>query len=175
MSKHLQNQQSGNNSTNLQAGRDINLKQVAQSEEYDFGIIDEIFKSIVKNLRTGKHSSDKKHVSLNEKIEINFHNQEDRERVQQYFKFAYTKISLIEKRIQEEDIEIQNDLQGHIFENYNGFKDQNLGNIEILEELFKQFVIPTKKDNPEYRNLTRAFVLFFFDDCTIFDKTEFER
>jgi len=29
-----------------------------------------------------------------------------------------------------------------------------------------------KKNNPKYKNAAHAFILLFFDDCTIFEKTE---
>src|SRR3989344_5369351 len=170
-----QKQKSGDNSTNIQAGRDVMFVQVAKSDEKDFGIIDEIFKNVIKDLQSSDQQTDREHVNLSEKIEINFKNDEDRERVKNYFKYALTKISLIEKRIQEENTEIQNDLSGHVFQRYNAIKDRGLRNIEILEQLFSQFIIPDKKDNSEYSNLTRAFILFFFDDCTIFEKTDAEK
>lgn len=170
-----QKQQSGDNSQNFQAGRDINFNLSAEADKRDFGIINEIFKSVVQQLQDSEYRPDKKYVNLNKKIEINFSSKEDRERVQQYFKYAYTKVSLIEKRIQEEDSEIQSDLHGHVFNGYNVLKDRGLNNTEILEELFKQFIISGKEDNAEYSNLTRAFVLFFFDDCTIFEKTDTEK
>jgi hypothetical protein len=175
MNELTQKQKSGDNSTNIQAGHDVTLIQVVKSDEKDFGIIDEIFKSVVKQLESSDHKLDKEHVNLSKKIEINFKNEEERKRVREYFKYAYTKIALIEKRIQEEDLETQNDLHGHVFQSYNTSKDKGLINIEILESLFSQFVIPDKKDNVEYSNLTRAFVLFFFDDCTIFEKTDTEK
>lgn len=170
-----QKQKGGDNSVNFQAGRDVNYINSYRSDETDFGIIDEIFKSVIKRLGSGESQPDKEHVKLSKKIEINFKNEEERKRVQKYFKYAYTKIALIEKRIQEEDSEVQNDLQGHLFQNYNSLKDDGLTNLQILENLFSQFNIPGKKNNAEYANLTRAFILFFFDDCTIFEKTESEK
>lgn len=175
MDELTQKQKGGDNSVNLQAGRDATFIQIAKSDEKDFGIIDEIFKSVIKSLGSSESLPDKEHINLSKKIEINFKDEEERRRVQEYFKYAYTKIALIEKRIQEEDSEIQNDLHGHLFQRYNSLKDKGLNNLQILEELFSQFIIPDKKDNAEYTNLTRAFILFFFDDCTIFEKTESEK
>lgn len=175
MDELTQNQKAGDNSINLQAGRDVTLIQIAKSDEKDFGIIDEIFKSVIKSLGSSEFRPDKEHINLSKKIEINFKDEEERRRVQEYFKYAYTKIALIEKRIQEEDSEVQNDLHGHLFQRYNSLKDRGLNNLRILEELFSQFIITDKKDNAEYTNLTRALILFFFDDCTIFEKTESEK
>ncbi len=175
MDKLPQKQHGGDNSTNLQAGHDINFFKAVQEDQKDFGVIDEIFKNVIGQLRSSEDKLNKEHINLNKKIEINFLNKEDRERVRKYFRYAYTKIALIEKRIQEEDTEIQNDLHGDVFQRYNSLKDCGLSNIKILEELFKQFIIPDKKNNSTYRNLTRAFILFFFEDCTIFEKTNKEK
>lgn len=177
MDELTQKQKGGDNSKNYQAGRDININYSddANSSKRDFGIIDEIFKSVIKSLGSSESQLDKEHINLSKKIEINFKDEEEHIRVQEYFKYAYTKITLIEKRIREEDSEVQNDLLGHLFQRYNSLKDRGLNNLQILEELFSQFIIPDKKDNAEYTNLTRAFILFFFDDCTIFEKTEFEK
>ena len=175
MEKKIQKQKSGDNSTNIQAGRDVNFIQVAQSDEKDFGIIDKIFKSVIKDLKLSDHGTDRESIDLSKKIEINFKDKDERERVQEYFKYAYTKISLIEKRIQEESPEVQNDLQGHMFQRYKVLKDGRLSNLKILENMFSQSIISGKEDNPEYSNLTRAFILFFFDDCTIFEKTDSEK
>lgn len=170
-----QKQQGGDGSFNIQAGHDVNLTLIAEADKRDFGIIDEIFKSVVQKLRISKGKIDREYVNLDKKIELNFPNKKERNRVRQYFKYAYTKISLIERRIQEEDPEIQNDIQGLVFNKYNSLKDSGLQSIEILEKLFEQFVIPKKEKNAEYSNLTRAFILFFFDDCTIFEKTSEEK
>jgi hypothetical protein len=167
-------QKGGKNSVNIQA-EEINFNLPSETDKRDFGIIDEIFKSVIEKLKASKITIDKTHININEKIELNFHSKEDRERVQKYFKYAYTKVSLIENRIREEDSEIQNDLAGQIFGKYNLLKDEGLQNVQILEGLFEQFTIPNKKDNPEYINLARAFVLFFLDDCTIFEKISAEK
>lgn len=175
MDKHIQNQTGGDNSHNIQAGGNVLYCDFSKSDQKDFGIIDEIFKNVIKDLQSSDRQTNREHVDLLNKIEINFKSDEDRVRVKNYFKYALTKISLIEKRIQEENTEIQNDLNGHVFQRYNALKDQGLSNIDILEQLFSQFIIPEKNDNPEYCSLTRAFILFFFDDCTIFEKTDAEK
>lgn len=172
MANLSQKQEGGDKSNNYQAGRDliINPTATTQAEEQDFGIIDEIFKDVIKKLDANDYKLISGHIKVKEKIEINFSNEEDRKRIQEYFKSAYTKIALIEKRIREEDPEIQNDLQGHVFGKYNILKDDGLNNMQILEGLFEQFIFAGKKNNPQYSNLTRAFILFFFDDCTIFER-----
>jgi len=173
--KISQKLQVGDDSSNLQAGRDININYSgdAKSEERDFEIIDEIFKNVVQKIKNKDYNRlDKKYLRIHEKIKLNFVDTKDKERVQDYFKTAYTITSLIETRMQEEDSVIQEILGGHIFEKYNKLKDEGLENINILEKLFGQFIIKGKEDNPFYTSCARAFVLFFFDDCTIFEKTK---
>ena len=175
MDKHVQKQKGGDNSQNLQAGRDLFYIEVSESDQKDFGIIDEIFNNVIKDLQSNDHQADREHVNLSKKIEINFSDESDRQRVREYFKYAYTKVALIEKRIREEEAETQKGLHSHIFGKYNALKDAKLSNIDILEELCKQFVITGKENNPDYTEIARAFVLFFFDDCTIFEKTDEEK
>src|SRR3989344_4341612 len=123
MDKHVQNQKGGDNSKNFQAGRDLWYLNVSKSDEKDFGIIDEIFKNVIKDLQSSDHQDDREHVNLSKKIEINFGDESDRQRVREYFKYAYTKVALIEKRIREEEAETQKGLNGHIFGKYNALKD----------------------------------------------------
>lgn len=173
-----QKQQGGDNSQNLQAGRDINLNysSAAGANKRDFSIIDEIFRNVIKKIKTKDYSeSNKEYLQVSKKIQLNFKGKEDQDRVREYFKHAYTVVSLIEERMREEDNEIQKMLGGHIFEKYNKLKDQDLENIHILESLFSQFIITGKEDDPYYTSCARAFVLFFFDDCTIFKKTDTEK
>ena len=54
MDKLIQNQESGDNSSNIQVGRDATFIHVAKSDERDFGIIDEIFKSVIKDLKSNE-------------------------------------------------------------------------------------------------------------------------
>ena len=46
MDELTQKQKGGDNSVNVQAGRDATFIHIAKSDERDFGIIDEIFKSV---------------------------------------------------------------------------------------------------------------------------------
>src|SRR3989344_3891596 len=168
-------QKGGDGSTNLQAGGDINLTLMVQAGEKDFGIISEIFEHAVDQAAEHPPLEDATHLDLNKKIELNFHTDDEKARIREYFKLAYSKVAAIQRRIEMAKPEAQNDLQGHVLSRYFTAKDEGLTNMQILEKLFREFTLPDKAQNPTYSNLTRAFVLFFFDDCTIFEKTEEER
>jgi hypothetical protein len=146
----------------------------AEKEKIDLWILDEIFNSVlirIKELKTTeRYKDDKKHIKIIKKIELNFKNKEEQEILKEYFKFAYTKTNLIEIRIREENNFIQDDIASDIFSQYISLKKQWKDNMSIMEELFNLFIVPWKERNPEYTNLAKAFVLFYFDDCTIFEK-----
>jgi hypothetical protein len=120
-------------------------------------------------------AEDNTHISPEEKIQLNFKDEGDRNAVRQYLKFAYTKLHKIDEQIKIGGSERERQLQSHIFGKYRALKKSEMGNIEILEALFQDFVVKGKEENPEYTDIAKAFVLFFFDDCTIFEKTEEEK
>jgi hypothetical protein len=137
-------------------------------------IIDEIFSYVLATLKGYDGTNANGYLHLEEKIKLNFINEADREAVERYFKFALTKVRLIEQRVQEAEPEIQNDLQGHVFGKYYELKSKKMSNVDILHELFNIFVPKHKERNSQYVNLAKAFVLFYFEDCSIFEKTKTE-
>ncbi|MER3329220.1 MAG: hypothetical protein RIF34_06535, partial [Candidatus Kapaibacterium sp.] len=72
------------------------------------------------------------------------------------------------------DTELQTDLENHIYTKYIDLKAENVSNIQILRGIFKIYVPDGQSNNPSYVNMAQAFVLLFFEDCTIFEKTEDE-
>lgn len=146
-----------------------------ENEDREITVIDEIFNDVIKQLEGNvDHDRSTKHLNLRDKIKLNFEDENDQDIVRRYFEYALLKINLVQMRIEQEDPEIQIDLQSFVFAKYNELHRKNLSNIEILEGLFAEFIIEGRNDDPIYSNLTRAFVLFFFDDCTIFEKTREE-
>ncbi len=156
----------------------LNLSEQASNQGGDiqeWNIIDDIFVTVIARLKSINGYVDKVRINLEDKIKLNFENEDDRGTVRSYFFYALTKVSLIEQRIQEEDGDIQNDLHSHLLNQYYELKLAGHKNIHILHELFKIFIPAGKEADPTYSNLSKAFVLFFFDDCTIFEKTESEK
>lgn len=143
-------------------------------EESERTIIDEIFDHVIHVLKgyTGNPSRDQ--IKLEEKIQLNFTNLEEQKAVQTYFNYALTKVKLIEERISVEEVDVQQDLQEHVFGKYYELKTKGLTNMDILHNLIAEFTPVGKDKDPQYTGLARAFVLFHFDDCTIFEKTKRE-
>lgn len=164
------NQQTNGTITNI-------FQNSENQDESERTIIEEIFENVLSKLSPTtlqEQVSDKKHLNITNKIELNFINEADREEVRQYFSYALTKIDEIERRIRLEDSEIQKDIESYIYGLYKQFTRKNISNIEILESLFREIIPSNKYHDPKYVNLSRAFVLLFFDDCTIFKKTKEE-
>lgn len=140
------------------------------SETKEVEIINKIFIDVLAKIDTEfEEDEDSSSISLEEKIQLNFQNEVDREEVRDYFKYALQKISLIDQRMGEEDIENQRDLQSFVLSRYKKLQRQNLEPIVILNKLFEEIIPLTEKP---YENLAKAFILFFFEDCTIFEKNK---
>lgn len=131
-------------------------------------VIDEIFKDVIG--RIDEDAPDSKlepGIPLEKKIKLNFTDVNEQEEVRDYFKYAFQKIDLIEKRMSSEGAETQRDLHSFMLSRYTKLKRGNLTPIATLHKLFEEVSSAVKNTN---ENLAKAFVLFFFDDCTIFEK-----
>ncbi len=142
-------------------------------EKADINIIENIFDDVLKRINNqNEYTNDYKMIKIKDKISLNFKSEEDKSEVEKYLKYAILKLELTRKRLSEEDPESQNDIHSHIYYNYNKLKRKGLKNIEILHSLFEYFIPKDKIGFSEYENLTKAFVLSFFEDCTIFEKVK---
>ncbi|MBK9583412.1 MAG: hypothetical protein IPO48_16390 [Saprospiraceae bacterium] len=111
-------------------------------------------------------------MNTQEKIELNFTEESERQEVHNYFTFAYSKLSLVESKFSALDTEDQDDIHAYLLARYKTLASQSNSNIEVLRKLFQEILPNEKKNNPKYKNAAHAFILLFFDDCTIFEKTE---
>lgn len=173
------NEQHIEGDNNVQAGRDVNIyNQFEKEEEVDRGIIDEIFKYVVSIVKPdasiGKSQPDKL-LETKEKINLNFKSVDDQKEVRQYFTRAYLRLKYVERKFSELDTMVQSDVHTYIFSKYQAFKSTETKNIDILRKLFIEVTPEKKRDNPAFLNSAHAIVLLFFDDCTIFEKTEKEK
>jgi len=154
-------------------GWDKITNHIYWADDGDFWIIDEIFTSVIQKIHKDKpeeYNKDERYIPQTKKIKLNFKDKDEQEEIKKYFHFAYLKINLIEKRIEEEINDIQLDIEGEIYSQYKKLKREGKDNMDILVQLFENFIPNWKRKNPHYKSLARAFVLFYFDDCTIFEK-----
>ncbi|MDF0718235.1 hypothetical protein PY092_18885 [Muricauda sp. 334s03] len=173
-----------NGDGNVASGRDTYItNNNIQNESKDYGVIQTIFNHVFERVNGENREDEKKSSSakdklihIKDKIELNFKTAEDIEEVKSYFTQLYTKISFVENAFQSLDSEEQTDIHYYILSHYKGLKrsSENLSPIKILSELTQIFIPEQYSQNPTYRGIAQAIVLFFFDDCTIFEKTKKE-
>ncbi|MCK5149406.1 hypothetical protein KAJ87_00580 [Candidatus Pacearchaeota archaeon] len=154
--------------TNEQIGNN-NFNQQIEIFKEDLGIIDEIYKEVLKKSKLEISDIDKRDfIEVNKKIELNISEEKDRKEIKELIEFVYEKISLIEKTFSDLDKGDQREISIDIKEQYSERFKKFEGNVSnALRDLFKHYTPKEKTKNPKYNNLARAFVLFFFDDCTI--------
>ena len=174
----------GNKTTgdgNISSGRDTFINQI-EATKNDYGVIEIMFEFVLKKIEDNDDTDTKssttrdKLIHIKDKIELNFKTQVERSEVKEYFTKLYTKINFVEKAFQSLDTEEQNDVHFYILNNYNSLKrnDDETSPIEILTELAHGFIPENQLQNPTYKSIAHAIILFFFDDCTIFEKTSKE-
>ncbi|MBU0894661.1 MAG: hypothetical protein KKB88_04420 [Nanoarchaeota archaeon] len=156
------------NKSNRQIG-DGNTNIQIETFQEDLGIIAEIYKSVLESPKQSlTMKKDHNFVAINKKIEFNISDPEERKRIKKLFEDIYDKINVIEKTFSELDPSQQRTITIDVGEQYQKFiKKNNSDMMQTLEDLFNHYTPKTKSKNPEYNLLARAFVLFFFDDCTI--------
>lgn len=143
------------------------------SVEQELTAIDTIFEYVLGLISSTNHpNSDRALLEVKKKIALNFSDERDQSEVEIYFKNAYLKISLIESRFSELSSEQQKDIHTHILSCYKNLVRKKLQNIEVLHQLFDEFTPNNRKKDPQYTTLAKAFVLMFFEDCTIFEKVK---
>lgn len=144
----------------------------------DMGIIAVIFSYVSDNitacLNYDNSQPPKDWVKTSEKIKINFAGDE-RTVVADYYRNALPKVRMIEDYFQTLDNENQADLHNHMCGIYNTNKMNGLSTIKNLHSLFNEVVPIGQKMDAHYTNMAKALVLFFFEDCTIFEKVASEQ
>lgn len=143
-----------------------------QMEEDENTAVDEVFSYVLSQLPQTPvlTPSDDRQIKVKAKIALNFTDESEQSEVSQYFTAAYTRTSLIESRLQALDPTTQSDIQLHVLQKFNEFKRNSQSSIEILHKLFSFFTPKKRERNSTFAAVVRAFVLLYFEDCTIFDK-----
>jgi len=156
------------NKTNKQIGSN-NFNQQIEMFKEDLGIIDKIYKEVLKKSKSKiSDIGNKDFTEVNKKIELNISEEKDRKEIKELLESIYEKVNLIEKTFSNLDKGDQREIIIDIREQYSErLKGFNGDVSKALRDLFKHYIPKEKTKNPKYNNMARAFVLFFFDDCTI--------
>jgi len=146
------------------------------TEEQEIVILDAIFEDILETIKD-KHAEYTYTTSINldEKIQINFSLKEEQEELRDYLKYAFSKLQLINDRMAIEAPSNQDDIHAYVVGLYHKYRKAGKTNMDILVSMFDDVLPKSKKSDIHYQNLAKALILFFFDDCTIFEKTKEEK
>jgi len=162
--------------SNVQKGKDlVNIQptiNINASPEEDMGIISEIIENAIekhKEIITSDLLSKKAELDLEllEKIDFNFQNEKDKKYVTQLFEDFFEEIHIMDSLIESQESFNQYILFKGVKAEYNKFYNANKNLLLSLEQLFNYYCPLGKEKDPKYANYSKAFVLFFFDDCTI--------
>ncbi|MBF4515182.1 hypothetical protein IRZ71_02460 [Flavobacterium sp. ANB] len=164
---------------NIVANRDVNniFQMQAINQEVELGVINEIFDFVIKEAKCLDLDESKKAftsdrlIHIVKKISINFCEKDEIVEVKQYFTNLYSKIHSVEKSFQALNEDDQQSIHFYVSSKYFDLKRSEMKPIEILKNLADIFMPPSSIKNPTYVSIAQSIVLFFFDDCTIFEKT----
>lgn len=155
-----QAQQGGNFSTNIQVNGQYYERELVK----DLGVVADIFKYVLGKIAERNYKS-RKRIDVDKKITINF--AEDKwDFIRRLLVDAYLKMDIVEDIMKEYDTEIQKDIHSDIYFRYNTINNEESDQLKVFNLLCQEYT-PTGKDHdPQYTCLVRAYVLFFFEDCT---------
>lgn len=165
----------GDNQT-IKIQNTVNHYSTQHMEVQEATVVKEIFDNaaqLAKEINFERKKDDGKLVETLNKIKINFPDIQINE-VRQYFTNSFSRKNSIEKYMSSLDSDLQQDLESQIFAKYSELK-RSLEGVELLSSLFSFYIPEAKKKDPTYTNMAQAYVLLFFEDCTIFEKTEKEK
>lgn len=176
----------GNQNTSIQGDGNtiINFSPISynrQEEQEELSIIDEIIQNVIKTKKLNLSEEEvtelretfnlKLALHIEPKIKLNFKSREDQYEVSEYFKSAYMKIGRIEKIVRDLASETYEELYMEIFSSYRKLKRSGLSKIQVLTSLIESYIPEGREKHPSFHSAATGYVLFFFDDCSIFDKT----
>lgn len=121
------------------------------------------------------HSNDLTLTHTREKIQINFTDEDDAEMVNSYLLNAIPNSNLIGEVINEHPTLDQAQLEDYLRDVYNKHKLQDNRPLAILMAMVDMFIPKGKEEDILYITWSRYFVMKFFENCTIFKKTQKEK
>lgn len=178
------NQQANDGGINQNANGNI-TNNIYSKPEQDLGIIAEIFQYIfddkIKNIDISNLKETEKVLQLKEKIEVNFENGSKNE-IKNILTKNWNRIEIVEKYIQENNEISPERISALILKIQSMYKEKKscdtseevVQNVNVIEDISKEFVPEDKKLNADYYANSLAIVLYFFQMCEIGKRTSNE-
>lgn len=173
------NKQLANGSKNKLAGRDIKIsnryEQRARGISLKMKLYKELFDSLLRDLDSNQTviTDDGVFLRTKSKIELNF--PESKEVVADYYNESICELELVRSAIQMYSGSQQKAVHSQLRRRYNELKLEYKEPLAIFHALVEYMTPREKQDDPLYSGVAQSIVLFFFEDCTLFEKTFAER
>jgi hypothetical protein len=137
----------------------------------DIEVYRDLFEYVLqKSVSSSRSTTSFEFLETSKKIELNFVDSSDCEHVQTFFSQTFDRISAIEAYFQTLDANQQLDITSQVYDSYVSHKTDGKGSMQILMALFEEYTPQDKRGDPAYHRAAKAFVLMFFEDCSIFEK-----
>lgn len=157
---------------------ELELRPYVDNPIRSLPIINDIIKTCVDRLEQEKLTSDPDSTTLlhsREKIALNFKNANDADQVARYLRNSLAYSDLIGEVVNDYPGLDPADLEDYIRDMYNKLKLNDKRPMYILQSLFDLFVPSDKREDLMYLSWSRRIVMKYFENCTIFERTESER
>jgi hypothetical protein len=180
-----QNQNIGDNSKGLLAGRDandnsttINYYASGEQDKKDFGIIEEIFKFLFTENLTESDTIELSNGKGLKKIPLNFSG-DSQQTVNEMALKTMTKRGLVKRFVNDQKEIDESKVDALILRLQKDFRKlkesesnyEKIGSVNIIEQMATNCVEESKKENSDYNMNALAIILYFFEMCD-FGKSE---
>lgn len=158
-----------------QIGTQINNSYIngAQRDNLNYVIINELLSSVLSFVSTDSISIEEfEFVKVSEKIAINFVESDVRDRIKEQIISGYEFLPLVNKAYTALSSFDQKCIKHQVNTDYSNLKSRGIENEQIFSELSQRYNI---RKNEHYNFLSLCMVVYFFDDCSIFERTKQEK
>lgn len=169
--QNSQNIKSGRASVNTQIGELNYYANSTVSYDFSFERLSQIFSEIVAMMPEIEVNDDYEiHMNTKAKIDLNFTNEADRDMVSVFFIAASPFFNDIALFLKSEPPVKQKNIQSAVQQKYYELKQRHDSNTEVLNYLIEGYTPREKKNDPDFMICAKALVLFYFENCSIFEK-----
>lgn len=157
---------------------DLELRPYVDNPVNSIPVINEIIRTCITKLEGESLKPDPDNASLlhsKEKIALNFKDSGDADQVTNYLRNTLAYADLIGEAINDYPDLDSGDLEDYVRDVYNKHKLKDQRSMYILQSMFESFIPADKRDDIIYMSWSRRFVMKYFENCTIFERTELEQ
>ncbi len=156
---------------------DRELSPTINNPRTSVGVVNDIIAHCVKSMETtelGIKKTQELPLHTKEKIALNFEDPNEADIVVRYIQTSLVYSSDLNDAINQFPNLDSSDLEGYMLHTYTRLSTNGTTPIQILSDMFDFFTPPEHKEDYAYMSWARRFVCKYFENCTIFKRTETE-